>query len=66
MEMNEELIYWLKKFKEVFNDTVPLMQIDRGISNEELILIIKKCIDENKNLLPEFFGYDSKDVNKKY
>lgn len=65
MEINKELLEWMDKFEETFGDIVPLMQINRGISNEELIAIIKKSIDENKNMLPEYFGYDS-DPNKIY
>lgn len=66
MKINNELLEWMDKFDEAFDDIVPLMQINRAISNDELIAIIKKCIDEKKNLLPEYFGYDSKDPNKKY
>lgn len=65
MDFNEELKCWFKKYKEKFNDSVPLMLIEGDVSNEELIAIIKKSIDENKNLLPEYFGYDS-DPNKIY
>ncbi len=65
MEFNEELRCWFKKFKETFKDSVPLMLIGGDVSNDELIAIIKKSIDESKNLLPEYFGYDS-DPNKTY
>lgn len=58
MEITQELVKYLKEFKDVFGDIVPLRELPSSVSEEELIEVIKKSIKENTNYLPEVFGYD--------
>ena len=59
----DELKEYMQLYKNHFNDIVPLRQISNAVTNEQLIVAIKKSIEENKNLLPEIFGYSNS--NKK-
>ena len=54
---DEELKKWSKLFREQFDDGIPLREIPRRVTNEELVDAIKKSLEAKKNLLPEIFGY---------
>jgi len=56
MIRNEELLYWFRLYKETFGEPVPLAELGNR-ENDELIEAIKKSVEENKNLLPEIFGF---------
>ncbi|MNC77134.1 hypothetical protein D3C75_1290180 [compost metagenome] len=43
-------------YKEHFGDGIPTEMI--GGTTEELIEIVNKSVKENRNLLPEYFGWD--------
>ena len=66
MIINNELMEWMDKFEERFNDIVPLRQIKSSVTNEELILTIKKCLEDNINYLPQIYGYVKDDGKKMY
>ena len=66
MEINAELMEWMDKFEERFNDIVPLRQIKNSITNEELIKSIQSCLEKNENLLPTIYGYGDDDGTKMY
>ena len=55
IEMNNELITAMRRFKEVFGDIVPLRELPQDISNEDLIAAINDSIEQNCDLLPERF-----------
>ena len=57
IKFTDELKEYMVKYKEQFDDIVPLRQISNAVTNEQLISAIKKSIEEDKNLLPEIFGY---------
>lgn len=40
---------WLKKYAETFDDGFPMIPIAWGRTDDEVIEIIKKCIDEGKD-----------------
>lgn len=64
IEMNNELITAMRKFKEVFGDVVPLREIPQDISNEDLIAAINDSIEQDYDLLPERFGFKELESNK--
>ena len=64
VEMNEEIITAMRKFKAVFGDIVPLREIPQDISNEDLISAINDSIKQNCNLLPERLGFKALESNK--
>lgn len=64
IEMNNELINAMRKFKEVFGDIVPLRELPQNITNENLLEAINASIEQNVNLLPERFGYKELDNDK--
>ena len=57
IKFTDELKEYMMKYKEHFDDIVPLRQISNAVTNEQLISAIKKSIEEDTNLLPEIFGY---------
>lgn len=57
---NDETKKWFKLFEEKFDDIVPLRQISGSVTNDQIIDAIKKCIEEDKNILPAIFGYGNK------
>ena len=61
---NNELITSMRKFKEVFGDTVPLRELPHNIANEDLIAAINDSIAQNCNLLPERFGFKELESDK--
>ena len=61
--MTNELIKYLKEFKDTFGDIVPLRELPSSVSEAELIDVIKKSIEEKTNYLPEIFGYGLSDAN---
>ena len=63
MEMTQELIKYLKEFKDTFGDVVPLRELPSSVSEVELIEAIKKSIEEKNNYLPEVFGYGLLDAD---
>lgn len=65
IEFNDELKEYMLLFKKTFNDVVPLRQISTAVTNEQLIDAIKQSIEQNKNLLPQIFGF-SNSTNKTY
>lgn len=64
IEMNNELITAMRRFKEVFGDIVPLRELPQDISNEDLIAAINDSIEQNCDLLPERFGFKEFESNK--
>ena len=64
IEMNNELITAMRKFKEVFGDIVPLRELPQDIANEDLIAAINDSIAQNCDLLPERFGFKELESNK--
>lgn len=59
IEFNDEMKKYMLLFKETFNDIVPLRQISTAVTNEQLIDAIKRSIEQNKNLLPQIFGFNN-------
>ena len=57
IEMNNELITAMRRFKEVFGDIVPLRELPQDISNEDLIAAINDSIEQNCDLLHKRFGF---------
>ena len=57
IEINNELITAMRRFKEVFGDIVPLRELPQDISNEDLIAAINDSIEQNCDLFPERFGF---------
>ena len=57
IEMNNELIDAMRKFKEVFGDIVPLRELPQCTTNEEVIIAINESIKKQVNILPVCFGY---------
>ena len=64
MEITNELIKYLKEFKDTFGDIVPLRELPSSVSEVELIEAIKKSIEEKTNYLPEVFGYGLSDTDQ--
>ena len=64
IEINNELITSMRKFKEVFGEIVPLRELPHNIANEDLIAAINDSIAQNCNLLPERFGFKELESNK--
>ena len=64
MVLTKELTDKMKAFKEKFNDIVPLFQLPANVTQEELIAAIDRSIEEEKNLLPEIFGYGNLEKDK--
>ena len=64
MEITNELIICLKKFKEVFGDVAPLRELPSTVTEKDLIEAIKKSIKEGENLLPHLFRYDMIETKK--
>ena len=44
-----EIDSWLEKYAETFDDGFPMYQLGRGLTNEEIIEIIKRCLREEKD-----------------
>ena len=63
MTLTNELMDLTDKFEEQFDDVVPLRQIT-GVTTEELIASIQKCLNDNVNYLPEIYGYANDDGKK--
>mgnify|MGYP000865342801 FL=1 len=64
IEMNNELVTAMRRFKEAFGDIVPLRELPQDISNEDLIAAINDSIEQNCDLLPERFGFKELESNK--
>lgn len=64
IEMNNELITAMRKFKEVFGDIVPLRELPQDIANGDLIAAINDSIEQNCDLLSERFGFKELESNK--
>ena len=64
IEMNNELISAMRKFKEVFGDIVPLRELPQSTTNEEVINAINESIEKKVNKLPDLFGYKKLEENK--
>lgn len=64
IEMNNELIAVMRKFKEVLGDIVPLRELPQSASNEEVISAINESIEKKVNILPERFGYKKLEDDK--
>ena len=64
IEINNELITSMRKFKEVFGEIIPLRELPHNIANEDLIAAINDSIAQNCNLLPERFGFKELESNK--
>ena len=64
IEMNNELITAMRRFQEVFGDIVPLRELPQNVSNEDLIAAINDSIEQNRDLLPERFGFEELEKNK--
>ena len=64
IEMNNELITAMRKFKEVFGDIVPLRELPQDTTNEDLMAAINDSIEQNCGLLPERFGFKELESNK--
>lgn len=64
IEMNNELITAMRKFKEVFGDVVPLRELPQDTTNEDLMAAINDSIEQNCDLLPERFGFKELESNK--
>lgn len=64
IEMNNELITAMRKFKEVFGDIVPLRELPQDTTNEDLMAAINDSIEQNCDLLPERFGFKELESNK--
>ena len=63
IEMNNELITAMRKFKDVFGDIVPLRELPADTTNEDIIKAVNESLSANKNLLPERFGYQNLNSN---
>ena len=52
---------WLKKYRDKFGDGFPTFQL-LGYSDEEIIEIIKDCINKNKNAYELGYVTDENDI----
>ena len=64
IDMNNELSTAMRRFKIVFGDIVPLQELPKDISNEDLIAAINDSIEQNRDLLPKRFGFKESENNK--
>ena len=64
IDMNNELSTAMRRFAIVFGDIVPLQEFPKDISNEDLIAAINDSIEQNRDLLPERFGFKELENNK--
>ena len=64
IEMNDELIIAMRRFKEEFGDIVPVREMPANVTNENLIYAINDSIEQKTNILPERLGYNSLEKNK--
>lgn len=64
VEITNELVVYMSKFKDTFSDIVPLRELPQTTSAEDIIEAIKKSIDEGQNLLPKIFGYEKLENDK--
>lgn len=64
IEMNNDLIIAMRKFKELFGDVVPLREFPQNVSNADVIQAINASIEAGTNMLPEKFGYQSIEEDK--
>jgi len=58
--VTQELRENMSAYENRFGDIVPLEMI--GGTTEELIKNIKRCLDENKDLLPSIYEWDENRV----
>lgn len=47
----------MERFRERFGETVPLQMIPSNETNQGLIDKIRRCLKEDKNLLPELYKW---------
>lgn len=64
IELNNELLVAMRKFKEVFGDIVPLRELPQDISNEELLEALSDSIEQGRDLLAERFGFAELEKDK--
>lgn len=57
IKLTDEYKYWAKSFKKAFGYGVPLAQIPSSVDTDQLIITLKECIESQKDLLAERFGY---------
>lgn len=57
IEMTNDLITAMRKFKEIFGDVVPLRELPQAASTDDVIEAIQESIEKKTNLLPSKFGY---------
>ena len=60
IEMNNELISAMRKFRDTFGDVVPLREIPQTATNDDIIKAINDSLETGTNVLPEVFGYKEK------
>ena len=53
----QELLIWINKFEQCFNEIPPTRQILSSHTPEELIDAIKACLESGINNLPDIYGY---------
>ena len=54
--LTNEVLGYMKQFKFMFGEIVPLREIPQTVTTEDLINAIKKSIDAKENLLLEIFN----------
>ena len=57
MDITKELREHMRSFQKAFGDIVPLRQLPKTVTNEQLIEAIKTSLEQKQNLLPEIFHY---------
>mgnify|MGYP003495969698 CR=1 FL=1 len=50
IEINNELITAMRRFKEMFGEIVPLRELPQNVTNEDLIAAINDSIEQNRDL----------------
>ena len=53
----QELLELQSKFKDKFNETIPLLMMPETVTFEDVRIAVEKCFTEGKDLLGEVFGY---------
>jgi hypothetical protein len=54
---------WLKKYAEIFGDGFPMIPLAWGRTDEEVIGMIKNCIDEGKDAYAMGLVEESDDID---
>ncbi len=57
VEITDEYIEWNEKYKERFGEFVPLAMIPQIETTDGIIEKIKKCLEADRDLLPEIYKW---------